>query len=41
MNKLKLKEVFNYTDIEDQISSLGYQNPQIDKGDSHKEKLGA
>ena len=36
MSKLKLKEVFNYTDIEDQISSLGYQNPQIDKGDSRQ-----
>jgi len=32
----KLREVFNYTDIEDQISSLGYQNPQIDKGDSRQ-----
>ena len=32
----KLREAFNYTDIEDQISSLGYQNPQIDKGDSRQ-----
>lgn len=36
MNAHKLREAFNYTDIQDQISSLGYQNPQIDKGDSRQ-----
>jgi hypothetical protein len=32
----ELREAFNYTNVEDRISSLGYQNPLIDKGDSRQ-----